>query len=126
MSDTIHLVQGDTYTPVAFQIRDKESADDWENMTPLDLNHVKRVHLKFKSLSEDRIIGTINCKYPEDSSLWVTGEVIVDEWIDMNGNRVLDCPPGTYSGELETVRKDGDHLIQTVHNVVRFKVRPEF
>lgn len=126
MSDTIKLVQGDTYTPVTFQIRDEESADDWENMTPLDLNQVKSVVLKFKSLSEDRIIGEIYCKYPENINDWVKGEVVVDEWIDTQGRRVLDCEPGTYSGELETVRKTGSNLIQTVHNTVRFKVRPEF
>jgi hypothetical protein len=115
MAETVHVVQGDTYTPVKFEIKDKESADNWEDMDPFDLTEAAKVVLKFKSLAEDRVVAELNCEYIDVAA----GLVQVRHW-----GETFKCEPGVYSVELETHRHDGG--IQTVHNTVRFKVRPEF
>jgi hypothetical protein len=124
MAEVIDLVQGDTYTPVSFNVRDKESADLWENTDPLNLDYVDSVVLKFKSLSEDRVIAEIPCEFvymrnEAGEEVLQHGKLQITDW-----GTTLQCDPGVYQGELETRRVDGK--IQSVHNLLKFKVRPEF
>lgn len=124
MAKTIKIVAGDTRTRVRFEIKNEESADEWDDMTSLDLADIAEVVLRVKSMAENRIIGEIACDYrqtidPETQEVTHMGEVQVTVWGD-----TWNCDPGVYQGELETRWHDG--TIQTVHNTVRFKVRPQF
>jgi hypothetical protein len=116
MSETIRLVQGDTYNPVQFEIKDKSSADDWDDMTPLDLSKCSKVLLKFKSMATDEVISELICEFYDVSK----GLVLIEEWGD-----TLQCAAGEYRIELETYRTVGGS-VQTVQNTVKVKVRAEF
>ena len=125
MSETIRLVQGDTYTPVKFEIKDEASADIWEKMEPMDLSEISKILLKFKSLATGKVLKELVCEFVYETDdttgeeTLVNGIVQVKHWLD-----TLSCEAGSYQGELETHRHDG--TIQSVQNTVKFKVRAEF
>lgn len=124
MAETIKIVQGDTYSPVRFEIRDDESADEWADKDLLDLEECARVVLRIKSMAEDRIIDEVDCEFMQRFD--VETDAVIDFGMVQirNWPNTWNCEPGVYQGELETHRHDGS--IQTVHNTIRFKVRPQF
>ena len=107
-ADKIKLVQGDTRPTLVCTLTD-DSSGDAINITGAT------VRLKFRQVGsttlKDTIIGTVTSG---------EGGVVTFTW----GSDALDGPPGEYEGEIEIVFSDNS--IQTVYDLLKFKLRSEF
>lgn len=105
MAERIRLVAGDTRPPVAIQITERDG-------TPLPLNGAT-VRMRFRAVGSTDVdihLGRIdNAADGRVSFLWAADSL---------------ATPGDYEGEIEITFYDGS--VQTVYDVLRFKVRPQF
>ena len=108
MTEKIKLVQGDTKPTLVCTLTDSGSGDAI-NITGAT------VRLKFRQVGStslrDTIIGTVTSG---------EGGVVSFSW----GSDALDGPAGDYEGEIEITFGDGS--IQTVYDLLKFKLRSEF
>jgi hypothetical protein len=120
-SDTIKLVVGDTLPELTFTLKDSntaasgqtldlENSDTW---APIDLSSGS-VKLRIREVGQTTVLSTITATLSDPS----------------NGKCTLIFPngtwtsSGTYEGELEFTKSDGN--IQTVQDLIKFKVRDDF
>jgi len=120
-SDTIKLVVGDTLPELTFTLKDSNTAAagqtlDVENdatWAPIDLSSVT-VRFRIREVGQTTVLQTITASITD-----ATG-----------GECALTFPTGTwtaagtYEGELEFTKSNGQ--IQTVQDLVKFKVRDDF
>ena len=120
-SDTIKLVVGDTLPELTFKLKDSNTAAsgqtlDVENETTwaaIDLSSGS-VKFRIREVGQTTVLKTItatitNASGGECALLFPTGT-----W----------TAAGTYEGELEFTKSNGQ--IQTVQDLVKFKVRDDF
>ena len=120
-SDTIKLVVGDTLPELTFTLKDSNTAAvgqtlDAENdatWAPIDLSS-GTVRFRIREVGQTTVLQTITASITD-----ATG-----------GECALTFPTGTwtaagtYEGELEFTKSNGQ--IQTVQDLVKFKVRDDF
>ncbi len=124
MSERIRLVQGDTRPTVIANLRDADG-------DPVDLVG-STVRLRFRAAGAtsltDTIVGTLAAGFERDDGTVTTaspydvagfGGRVEFAW----GAETL-AEPGYYEGEIEITF--GDDTVQTVFDVVKFKVRSQF
>lgn len=126
MADKIKLVQGDTKPALVISLTDENSG------APLGINGATcRVY--FRAVGETAILATL-------TGNTIPGRVLEDGTLDFaapynlpgSGGRVqfnwatgdLDQPSGDYEGEIEITFPDG--TIQTVYDLLKFKLREDF
>lgn len=110
MTEKIKLVQGDTRPAIVCTLTDDATGN------PLALTGAT-VELKFRAVGDISLTATVNgavtdapngvvAFYPASAPAMLLGE------------------PGDYEGEIEITFSDGQ--VQTVYDVLRFKVRGDF
>ena len=110
MADKIKLVQGDTGPQLRLTMTDEETglATDLTGAT---------VTLHFRALGGTTTLFSRNAFINPDTAS--TGVCYI-EW--QAGD--LDVPAGDYEGEIQVTRRTG--VIETVYDIIKFKVRGEF
>jgi len=120
-SDTLNLVTGDTLPELTFTLKDSNTAatgstldaNDDSTWAAIDLTGAS-VRLRIRELGSTTVKSTLTCTVTDAS----------------NGKAATDFPSGTldtagvFEGELEVTFSNGG--IQTVHDLVKFKVRSDF
>jgi hypothetical protein len=120
-SDTINLVAGDTLPELTITLRDSNKAaigsvlDENDNTTwrPINLSGAT-VRLRIRALGETTVKSTLTCTITAPT----------------DGKVVTNFPTGTldtagiFEGEVEITTASGG--IQTVNDLIKFKVRDDF
>jgi len=120
-SDTIKLVVGDTLPELTFNLKDSNTAasgatldvEDSTTWAPVNLTGGS-VKLRIREVGKTTVLSTITATISAPSA----------------GTCILAFPSGTWStagtfeGELEFTKSDGN--IQTVQDLIKFKVRDDF
>jgi|TARA_R110000851_G_scaffold244986_1_gene397774 hypothetical protein len=120
-SDTINLVSGDTLPELTFTLRDSNTAasgkvldsDDSDTWSPIDVTGAV-VRLRIRELGSTVIKSTLTCTVTDG----INGKVSTDFPVG-----TLDAA-GTFEGEIEVSLASGG--IQTVYDLIKFKVRGDF
>lgn len=108
MSDKIKLVQGDSRPQLQLTLTDDTTGD------PIDLTG-STVRMRFRETGSETVLDTLVGTITD-----ATGGKVVIIW----GTTTLDVPEGEYEGEIEITFDDT--TIQTVYNLLKFKIRAEF
>jgi len=110
MADIIRLVKGDELPNVIITLTDDVAG------TALNVSAVTTVvKVKFKAVGGTSTLSTITCTNVTDGS---------DGKVQFNfTSGVLDVDPGEYEGEIVV---DQNGSLQTVYDVLRFRVRANF
>jgi len=118
---TLKLVTGDTLPELTFTLRDSQTAasgktldsNDSTTWAPIDVSGAS-VKLRLRELGSTTVKSTLTCTVTDGS----------------NGKVATDFPAGTldtagtFEGELEITFSSGG--IQTVYDLIKFKVRSDF
>ena len=120
-SDTVKMVTGDTLPQLNFTLKDSSTAvtgsnlDEYDSDTwaALDLTN-SSVSLRIRSVGSSTIIKTIACDIVDADAGKVRASFVDNAFTEA----------GTYEGELEITFSGGGK--QTVHDLVKFKVRSDF
>jgi len=110
MTDKIKLVQGDTKPTLVCTLSD-ETTGDAINITGAT------VLLKFRQVGSTTLTATI-------TGVVTNGAAGIVAFYWTSQPTALDGPPGEYEGEIEITFSDGS--IQTVYDLLKFKLRSEF
>ena len=120
-SDTLKLVTGDTLPELTFTLKDSNTAaagltlDENNSATWAPINVTgATVKLRLREIGSTTVKSTLTCSVTNGSA----GKVATDF-----PNGTLDTA-GTFEGELELTFPDGG--IQTVNDLIKFKVRSDF
>lgn len=110
MVDKIRLVQGDTRPVLVVTLTDTTTG------LPIDITGAT-VRLKFREAGASALTATITGSVTSGPA-----GTVVFHWVTeptaLNGN------PGEYQGEVEITFSDG--TIQTVYEILKFKLRQDF
>ena len=125
-SDTLNLVTGDTLPELPFTLKDSNTAaagkildpNDSSTWAPIDLTG-DSVKLRIRALGSTTIKATLPCTVVDETG----GEVVTN--FAISGVSVLDTA-GTFECELELTTGDNPVEIQTVNELIKFKVRADF
>jgi hypothetical protein len=108
MAEKIKLVQGDTKPQIKVTLTDETTGEivDITAATP---------RLKFRAANTDTVLTTMVGSVTDGAAgecvfVWPTG--------------ALDVEPGDYEGEVEITFED--NTIQTVYDLLKFKLRQDF
>jgi len=120
-SETVKMVTGDTLPDLNFSLKDSSTAaagktlDDFDSTTwaPLVVTNAA-VKLRIRSVGTSTIVKEIACALTDAQA----GEVRAS----FTGSPFTE--EGTYEGELEITFQGGEK--QTVHDLIKFKVRSDF
>jgi hypothetical protein len=120
-SQTINLVTGDTLPELTFTLKDSQSAasgktldaNDSSTWAPIDVTG-GAVRLRLRELGSTAVKSTLTCAITDGSA----GKVATDF-----PTGTLDTA-GTFEGEIEITFSGGG--IQTVYDLIKFKVRSDF
>ena len=107
MSNVIRLVSGDNRPYIKLTLRDADGL-------PMNLTSAT-VRVYFRETGTSTILSTLACSLVGDGS---TGQAQFNF-----PNNTLDVPAGAYEGEIEV---DFGGEIQTVYDVLKFRVREQF
>lgn len=126
MAEKIKLVQGDTKPALVISLTDESTG------SAIDVSGAT-TRLKFRAAGSSTVLSTL-------TATKIAGFVTADGTIDSTapydvpgkGGRIqfnwtagsLDVDPGDYEGEIEISYPDS--TIQTVYDVLKFKVREDF
>lgn len=126
MTERIKLVQGDTKPQLVLSLTDDKTG------AAIDVS-TATVRLKFRASETTDILATLVANK-------IPGKVNTDGTINFSGpyatsgaggrcvvnwtSDALDQDPGNYEGEIEITFGDG--TVQTVYDVVKFKLREQF
>ena len=118
---TLKLVTGDTLPELTFTLRDSQTAasgktldsNDSTTWAPIDVTGAS-VKLRLRELGSTAVKSTLTCTVSDG----INGKVITDFPAG-----TLDTA-GTFEGELEITFSSGG--IQTVYDLIKFKVRSDF
>lgn len=109
MSERIKLVQGDTRPPLVVTLTDETSGD------PINVSGAT-VRLKFREMGQTELTATIIGSVTDGDN-----GVVAFNWSTVPTSLSED---GNYEGEIEITFSDS--TVQTVYDLLKFKVRPEF
>ena len=120
-SETLNLVQGDTLPELTFSLKDSNTAasgltldpNNSATWSPIDVTGAQ-VRLRLRELGSTAVKSTLLCTVSDGQG----GKVITDFPAG-----TLDTA-GTFEGEIEITFATGG--IQTVYDLVKFKVRSDF
>jgi len=120
-SQTLKLVTGDTLPELTFTLKDSQTAasgktldaNDSTTWAPINVSGAS-VKLRLRELGSTSVKSTLTCSVTDGSN----GKVATDF-----PTGTLDTA-GTFEGELEVTFAAGG--IQTVHDLIKFKVRSDF
>ena len=120
-SDTLKLVTGDTLPELTFTLKDSNTAvsgltldeDNSATWAPINVTGAT-VKLRLRELGSTSVKATLTCAVTDGSA----GKVATDFPAG-----TLDTA-GTFEGELELTFPNGG--IQTVNDLIKFKVRSDF
>lgn len=120
-SDTINLVKGDTLPELKFTLKDSNQAAEGKRLdannsdtwAPIPLNGASVV-LRIREVGSTTVKTSLSCIVSDAAS----GQVFTDF-----PEGTLD-KEGTFEGELELTFDDGGK--QTVHDLIKLKVRGDF
>lgn len=120
-SQTLKLVTGDTLPELTFTLKDSQTAasgktldeNDSSTWNPIDVTGAT-VKLRLREVGSTTVKSTLTCSVTNGSQ----GQVATDF-----PSGTLD-KEGTFEGELEVTFANGG--IQTVHDLIKFKVRSDF
>lgn len=120
-SDTLRLVAGDTLPVLTLTLKDKNTAapgqtldeNDSSTWAPIDVTGATVV-VRIRSVGSTTVLATLTCTLSDPSN----GEVTTD----FPGPTFTSA--GTYEGEVEITFSGGG--IQTVYDLLKFKVRSDF
>jgi hypothetical protein len=110
MTEKIKLVQGDTRPALVCNITDN-TTDTAINITGAT------VRLKFRAAGADTLTATVIGSVTDG----VNGQVA---FYPATAPEMLAGEPGDYEGEIEITFSDGQ--IQTVYDLLKFKIRQDF
>lgn len=111
MSTTrIRLVQGDTRPPLVVTLTDEETG------APISLSGAT-VRLKFRQVGSSELKATLVGSVTDAAN-----GVVAFSWATVPDS--LSGAPGDYEGEIEITF--GDSTIQTVYDLLKFRLRQEF
>ena len=110
MAEKIRLVQGDTAPALTVTLTDT-TTNAAINVTGAT------VRLKFRAVGSETLRGTLTGSVTNGA-----GGVVVFFWSD--SPTILDGDPGDYEGEIEITF--ADTTIQTVYDLLKFKLRQDF
>lgn len=110
MTDKIKLVQGDTKPTLVCTLTDEVTGD------PIVITGAT-VRLKFRQVGSTTLTATIIGAVTNGAE-----GIVAFYWTTVP--TALDGPPGEYEGEIEITFADGS--IQTVYDLLKFKLRSEF
>jgi len=110
MAEKIRLVQGDTAPALTVTLTDT-TTNAAINVTGAT------VRLKFRAVGSETLRGTLTGSVTDGAS-----GVVVFFWSDEP--TILDGDPGDYEGEIEITFADS--TIQTVYDLLKFKLRQDF
>jgi hypothetical protein len=110
MSEKIKLVQGDSRPALVVTLTDDQTG------TPIGLNGAT-VRLKMRAIGETTVLSTITGSVPGSPI-----GMVVFHWASAPNS--LNVEPGDYEGEIEITFQDGQ--IQTVYDLLKFKIREDF
>ena len=120
-SDTLNLVTGDTLPELTFTLKDSNTAaagfilDESDSSTWQAINVTgATVKLRLRELGSTTLKATLNCVVTDGTA----GKVATDFPAG-----TLDTA-GTFEGELELTFSSGG--VQTVNDLIKFKVRSDF
>ena len=120
-SETINLVKGDTLPELSLTIRDSNTAatgktldeNDSTTWAPINISGAS-VKLKLREIGSTTVKSTLTCSVTDGG----------------NGKVATDFPAptldtaGTFEGEIEITYSNGG--IQTVFDLIKFKIRSDF
>lgn len=110
MAEKIRLVQGDTAPALTVTLTD--------TTTTAAINVTgATVRLKFRAVGSETLRGTLTGSVTDGA-----GGVVVFFWSD--DPTILDGDAGDYEGEIEITF--ADNTIQTVYDLLKFKLRQDF
>jgi len=120
-SDTLNLVAGDTLPELTFTLKDSNTAatgksldaDNSDTWAPINVTGATVV-LRLRALGGTTLKTTLTCTVTDGAN----GKVATDFPVG-----TLDTA-GTFEGELELTFPNGG--IQTVNDLIKFKVRSDF
>jgi hypothetical protein len=120
-SDTIKLVVGDTLPELTFNLKDSNTAasgatldiEDSTTWAPVNLTGGS-VKLRVREVGKTTVLSTITATISAPSAGTCTLIFPSGTW----------STAGTFEGELEFTKSDGN--IQTVQDLIKFKVRDDF
>jgi|TARA_A100001015_G_scaffold43159_1_gene47421 hypothetical protein len=120
-SDTIKLVVGDTLPELTFNLKDSNTAasgatldiEDSTTWAPVNLTGGS-VKLRVREVGKTTVLSTITATISAPSAGTCTLIFPSGTW----------ATAGTFEGELEFTKSDGN--IQTVQDLIKFKVRDDF
>ena len=120
-SDTIKLVVGDTLPELTFNLKDSNTAasgatldvEDSTTWAPVNLTGGS-VKLRIREVGKTTVLSTITATLSAPSAGTCTLIFPSGTW----------STAGTFEGELEFTKSDGN--IQTVQDLIKFKVRDDF
>jgi hypothetical protein len=111
MSERIKLVQSDNRPVITLALTDQSDG------SPLDLSSAGTiVQVKFRASGTDVVLSTIPCSKSNGGA-----DGVVE--FKFAAGELLDIEPGNYEGEIEI---DWSGEIQTVYDLLKFKVRADF
>lgn len=110
MAEKIRLVQGDTAPALTVTLTDT-TTNAAINVTGAT------VRLKFRAVGSETLRGTLTGSVTNGS-----GGVVVFYWSD--DPTILDGDAGDYEGEIEITF--ADTTVQTVYDLLKFKLRQDF
>lgn len=110
MSEKIKLVQGDTRPALLVNLTDDTTGD------PISISGAT-VRLKFRAVGGSAILSTLTGSVIDGAN----GQVAFYWAQDPTS---LQGAPGDYEGEIEITFADGQ--VQTVYDLLKFKLRAEF
>lgn len=108
MAEKIRLVQGDTRPQIKVTLTEEGTGD------AISLSNAT-VRLKFRAVGSSTVLSNITGTVTDAAN-----GVAVFNW--PNGS--LDVPAGDYEGEIEVTFQDTS--VQTVYDVLKFKLREDF
>lgn len=110
MAEKIKLVQGDSRPALVVTLTDEKSGD------PISLTGAT-VRLKFRDVGGENVLSTIL-----GSVAGTPVGMVVFHWASQPNSLNVDA--GDYEAEIEITFADGQ--VQTVYDVLKFKVRADF
>lgn len=110
MSDKIKLVQGDTRPALVIDLTDENTGQ------PISITGAT-CRLKFRAVGSESLISTIVGSVADGPN----GKVVF-HWASAPDTLLVE--PGDYEGEIEITF--ADNQVQTVYDLLKFKVRADF
>ena len=117
MAEKIKLVQGDTRPAIVCYITDESTiSDEAPDGLPINITGCTPL-LKFRAAGADELTATLTGSVLDGAA----GKCV---FYPAQSPGIFDGEPGDYEGEIEITYADGQ--VQTVYELLKFKMRRQF